>query len=99
MHIIGDCDVEFAVAVIVDEGATRTPFLAGAGGSGLRRDLFKGSVALVVIKAVMAVSGDIEIVVAVVVVVADANALPPARVRKSGLDGDIGEGSVVIVMK
>ena len=59
----------------------------------------KRPVALVVVEAVVAVSGDVEVVVAVVVVVADAGALSPAGVGEAGFGGDIGECAIVVVMK
>ncbi len=47
----------------------------------------------------MAVVTDEEIVPAVVVVVADAAALPPAAVCKAGFGGDVGEGAVAVVFE
>ena len=52
---------------------------------------------LVVIEAILAVVGDVEIFPSVVVVVADANALAPAGRGQSGFGGDVGKRSVVIV--
>ncbi len=74
-----------AVAVVVDEGAAGAPLLAGAGDAGLLGDLAEGAVALVVEEAVFAVGGDVEVVEAVVVVVADAGALAPAGGGEAGL--------------
>ncbi len=78
VDVVGDDEIEFAVAVVVDEGAAGAPFFAGAGDSGLLGYLFEGAVALVVEEAVFAVAGDVEVVEAVVVVVADAGSLAPA---------------------
>ena len=78
MNVVGDGEIEFAVAVVVDEGAACAPLLAGASDSGLLGYLFEGAVALVVEEAIFAVAGDVEVVEAVVVVVADADSLAPA---------------------
>src|SRR4030081_2571525 len=52
---------------------------------------------LVVIQAVLPVRGDVEVFPAVVVVIAHADALTPARGGQTGLDGYITEGSIVVV--
>ena len=73
-----DEQVELAVAIVVDEGAARAPLLAAARGAALLGDFAERAVALIVEEPVLAVAGDVEIVEAVVVVVADARALAPA---------------------
>ena len=78
VDVVGDDEIEFAVAVVVDEGAAGAPLFAGACDSGLLGYFFEGAVALVVEEAVLAVAGDVEVVEAVVVVVADAGSLTPA---------------------
>ena len=87
-----------AVAVVVDEGTAIAPGFSGAGDAGFVAHVRECSVAVVVIKDVLSVVGDIEIFPTVVVVIADANALAPAGVGKSGLLRDIGESAVVIVV-
>ena len=67
VDVVGDGDVELAVAVVVDEGAASSPLLAGAGDSGCLRHFLKRPVAFVVVEAVEAVSSDVEVVVSVVV--------------------------------
>ncbi len=62
-------------------------------------DIAEGAVALVVEEVVMAVGGDVEVVEAVVVVVADAGALAPGGEGEAGLGGDVGEGAVVVVVE
>ncbi len=61
-------------------------------------DIGKRAVSVVVVENVFAVIGNVQIFKAVVVVVADANALAPTGVRQAGFRGDIGECSVVIVV-
>ena len=43
--------------------------------------------------------GDEQVVIAVVVVVADAHALSPSGVVEPGLQGDVGEGAVAVVLE
>jgi len=51
-----------------------------------------------VVENIFSVVGDVEIFEAVVVVVADTHALSPAGVQKAGFLGDVGKGTVVIVV-
>ena len=99
VDVVGDGDVEFAIAVVVDEGATCPPLLAGAGDAGLLRNLAEAAVAFVVIEAILAVAGYVEIGQAIVIVVANAGPLAPAGAGEPGLRGDVGEGAVLIVVE
>src|SRR5580693_7649863 len=91
-----------AVFVIVNPGAAGIPARFGAGleEAGAFGDVGEGAVAIVVIQNVLAVVGDEEIIVAVVVVVADAAGLAPAGTGvEAGTFGDIGEGAVAIIFE
>ena len=77
VDVVGDDEVELAVAVVVDEGAAGAPLFAGACHSCLLGYFFEGAVALVVEETILAVAGDVEVVEAVVVIVADAGSLTP----------------------
>ena len=55
--------------------------------------------AVVAVERVLTVVGDEEIVPAVVVVVADADALSPPGAGEAGLEGDVGEGAVAVVFE
>ena len=61
------------------------------------RDIAERAVAVVAIEHLMAVVGDEQIDVAVVVVVAGADALSPAAAADARLRGDVGEGAVAVV--
>src|ERR1700680_4059959 len=87
-----------AVAVIIDEGAAVAPGFAGASDAGFFTDVGESAVAIVVVEDIFSVIGDVEIFPAIVVVIADANALAPPGVGQAGFLRDIGEGSVVIVV-
>src|SRR5580698_7079952 len=91
-----------AVFVVVNPGAAGVPARFGAGldEAGAFGDVGEGAVAIVVIENVLAVVGDEEIVVAVIVVVADAAGLSPAGADvKTRTIGDIGEGYVEIILE
>ena len=89
-----DKQIQPAVAVEVDERAPCIPARARQRESGPARDIAKGAVTVVAIQNLIAVVGDEEIDVAVVVVVAGADALSPAPAADSRLGGDVGEGPI-----
>src|ERR1700722_560466 len=96
VHVIRHDKVEAAIAIVIYECATRTPRLARSSHTCIAGDFGEDSV-LVVVKAVLAVVGDIEIFPSIVVVVADANPLPPSGRGEAGLRGHVGERAVMIV--
>ena len=87
-----------AVAVVVEEGASGAPAYAILEQTGLLRDVGEGSVAVVAHEAVLAPEAAEEIVEAVVVVIADADAGLPAGESKTGVLRDVGEGAVAVVL-
>src|SRR5581483_3362210 len=90
------------VAVVIEERASGIPTFQASvcprSDSGFFGDIGKCSVAVVVIKGAIAPVGDKQVVVTVVIVIAYANALPPAGARKTGLDSDIRKSTVSIVL-
>src|SRR5260370_36201054 len=52
---------------------------------------------LVVVQAVLPVVSDVKIFPPVIVIIADANPLPPARRAQTSFDRDVGKGPVMIV--
>ncbi len=97
IDVVGDEQIEFAVAIVVDERAACVPARAFARHSCLLADVGEGTVTIVVVQNILAEVGNEQIVPSVVVVVADAHALPPAGMRDSGLRSHVGESSVAIV--
>src|SRR6202050_3528423 len=87
-----------AVAVVVDERTTGAPSFARTCDPRFFADLSEGAVAVVVIKHVLAVVGDVQVFKAVVIVIADANALTPAGMREPSSPGDVGKGAVAVVV-
>ena len=85
-----------AVAVVIDPRAPRAPGLSRAGHARFLRHFGEDSV-LVVIQTVLSVVSDVEVFPAVVVVVAGANTLSPARRVDTCFDSNVGEAAVMIV--
>ena len=85
VDVVGDEEIELAVAIVVNEGAAGAPARFLAGDARLFADVGEGAVAVVVVENVLAVVGDEQVVEAVVVVVADADALSPAAVANARL--------------
>jgi len=50
-------------------------------------------------EAVFAVAGDVDVFESVVVIIANAGSLAPSGGNEASLDGHVGEGAVVVVMK
>src|SRR5207302_1706388 len=88
-------EIEPAVAVIVAPGCASRP--AAESDAGFFGNIDKGAVVIVVVEAVFAVVGDVNVGPAVVIVVGHGDAKAPAVVGDAGLIGDVGEGAVVIV--
>src|SRR5271157_1045947 len=99
VNIVGDEKIQAAVAVIVNKGAAGVPSRALARHAGLFADVGERAVAVVVIEDVLAEVGNEQVIPAVVVVVADANALPPAGVAQASFRRHVGECAVTIVAK
>ena len=95
VDVVRDKQIEAAVAVIVHKRAARVPALAVGGDTGLRADVGEGAISVVVIEHVLAE----QIVVAVVVVVADANTLSPTGVADACSQRHIGESAVAIILE
>ena len=103
IDIVGDEEIQMAVAVIIDEMCSRCS--SGSSGPGWIRPGFlryigERAVAIIAVERVLAVVSDEQIVVAVVVVIADAASLSPAgAMLQAGAFGNIGECAVAIVLE
>jgi hypothetical protein len=92
LQVVGDVEVEVAVALDVEEGATGTA--AGIVDSGLARDIAEGPVPFVPEEDVRSPVRDVEIEVAVPVVVACGNPEAEAGVARPRGQGDVLEAPV-----
>ena len=77
VDVVGDEEIEFAVAIVVHKGAASAPAGSLSCDAGLLADIGEGAVSVVVVQNILAVVGDEQIVEAIVIVVADADALTP----------------------
>ena len=78
VDVARDEEIEAAVAIVVDERAACAPADIVVPESGLACDVAEGAVAIVVEEDVVSPESDEEIDVAVIVIVAGADALAPA---------------------
>src|SRR5581483_4382639 len=77
VHVVHDVEVKLAIVVIITEGGTRSPATLVAHAR-LRRDIRECSVMIVVIKRTSVQVRDVQIVPAVVVIIADGHAVTPS---------------------
>ena len=96
-YVIAYEEIEAAVAVVVEPGAAGSPAVLFVVNPSLAGDVGESSVAVVVKQDVVSPEAAEQIVPAVVVVVADADAGLPAGAPQAGFLGDVGEGAVAIV--
>src|SRR5450432_2859419 len=98
LDVIGDQQVEITVFVVIEPSGAGGPSTF-IGDSGLGGDIGKRAVAIVVIQNRAAVAGDIQVGVAVVIEIADRDALPVVtRAANAGRVGNVGERSVAVVV-
>src|ERR1700688_16841 len=91
-----------SVTVVVHPGTAGVP--AGLGPrleqAGALGDVQESSVTVVAIEGILSVVGNEQIVVAIVVIVADATGLPPTGAKfQAGPFGDVGERAIAIIFK
>ena len=99
VYVVGDKQIEMAVAVVVEKGAAGVPPCLRLQQARLLCDIRESSIAVVTVENVLAVVADKQIVPAIVVVVADTAALTPSAAGEASFDGDIGECAVAIVLE
>src|SRR6185295_1028757 len=89
-------EIETAVPVVIEKGAAGAPPRAGVRDPRAIGHLLKAAVAAVVIQTISSPVADEQIVVAVVVVIADAGALSPSARRKPRARGHVGERAIAL---
>ena len=99
VDVISYKQVEPSVAVVIHKSAAGVPPLAIAGDAGLLAHVRECSVAVVVIQHVLPKVRHKQIVEAVIVVVADANSLSPARMRQPSFGRHVGKRPVPVVFE
>src|SRR5947209_3427035 len=73
LHIVGDHEIEFAVAIVIDPGGAGRKLVRSPESRGLG-DVGESAVAIVVEEMVLADGGNENVVEAVVVIIADGDA-------------------------
>src|ERR1039457_6741271 len=96
IDIVGDHQINQAIAVVVAKRRAGGP--AAVGHSGFGGDVGEGAIAVIAIEHVAAETGDVDIRPAIIVIVADRSALGDAGSRDSGFGRDTREGAVMIVV-
>jgi len=87
-----------AIAIVIEEGAAGTPSGFGVDETRFASDIFKGTVSQIAVELVLPEVSAEEVVVAVVVIVTDADSIGPSNGFESCLLCNIGEGTVAIVL-
>ena len=99
IDIVGDEEIEFAVAIVVDKRAAGVPALAVPAHARFISYIRERAITIVVIKNVLAKVADKEVLEAVIVVIANADALSPAGVGYASLQSNVGECAVSIIFE
>src|SRR5437667_7862897 len=98
LDVIGDNQVEPTVLIVVKPPRTRGP-AAFVRDTGLGGDVGKRSVAVIVVKDRVAIAGDVQIGISVIVEVPHGNTLAVvALTADSGFFGDVGKCAVPIIV-
>src|SRR5207237_10455373 len=95
----GDGQIESAVTIVVGESAASVPALAVSAHARFVSYIRERAIPIVVIKNVLAKVACEEILKAVIVVIANADALSPAGVGYAGLHGNVCECAVAIILE
>src|SRR5262249_49195596 len=97
IHVVRYHQIKPPVAVIVHEGTSGAPVFSRARDAGFFSNFREGAM-IVVVEAILPIVGDVQVFPTIVVVVADADALSPARGIQTGSFSHVCEGSVVVVV-
>src|SRR5438067_2368471 len=94
INVVGDEEIEVAIAVVVQKRAASPPSGVLVVQSGFFGDVSKGSVAVVPIKFVLTVVGAEQVLKSVIVIVPNAYGGRPSGGRQTGRFCYVGEGPV-----
>src|SRR5579864_8034827 len=97
LHVTRNEQIQEAIVVVVAPRGTGGPTTESD--TGFLCDIGKGAVVVVVIEAVLAEIGDIEVSPTVIVVISHGHAEAPTLIRYPGFVSDICERSVVVIMQ
>jgi len=97
VHVAWDEEVEEAVAIVIAPSRSGGP--AAESHAGFFGDVRKSAVVIVVVQAILAEVGDVDVRPTVIVVIGDGDAEAPTFVGDAGSGGDVGEGAIVIIVE
>src|SRR5690242_2031074 len=95
-HIVSDIEIQAAIIVVIAEGSARAP-AAGIVHARLGSYIGESSVAVIVVKHAAIEVGDVDILIAVVVIIAYGHAETPATVIQTGFGTNVAKGAIVVV--
>src|SRR5579871_746655 len=98
IHVADEENIHLAVAVIIQEAASRAPLIAGCFQSGFFSYVTECSIAIIVIKNILSPIGYEQIEVAVIVIIAHTTTLAPSGLHQTGVLGNIRKCAVAIVV-
>src|ERR1039458_4711009 len=98
LQVVGDEQVQVAIAVVIHEGAAGSPSYSRREQTRLFGDIGERAVSIIAVENVLAPGSGKDVVNAIVIIVCDGDAVRPTRARESGLRGDIGEGAIPVVL-
>src|ERR1700722_2314901 len=98
LNVVGDDQIDPSVLVVIEPPCARRPSTL-VGDTRLGRDIGEGAIAIIVVKDGAAISRHIKIGIAIIVEVADGNALAVVSLASnSSFLGNVGEGSIAVVV-
>src|SRR5262249_10248022 len=97
VHVIGDEQIEEAIAVVAGKGTACSPPNARCGKLGMLCDIREFPVAEIAVKHVVSVIRHQQVGAPVVVEISRADALPPTRPRQTGLTRNFRKVALTIV--
>src|SRR5215472_1100517 len=98
VEVIGHKKIELTVSIVVYPGASGTVSSRALCKSGLLRHVGEGAVAIVVIKHIVTVVGDKDVVKTVVIIVSYCHCRRPTGALEPCSFGHIREGAITIVL-
>src|ERR1700677_175683 len=96
--IVCDHQVELAVAIIIDKGATGSPLSATSGNPGSPAHFFERAIVLIVVEPVGPVIRDVQIIESIIVVITHASSLAPSARGESGSECHVAKRAIAIVV-
>jgi hypothetical protein len=98
LHVIGDAQIQVTIPVVIKKRAPSAPSDFGGFQASFFRDIFEPTVSEVTVEAILAVVGAKQILIAVIVVIANTHGVAPANCFKPRLPGYVGKCPVTIIL-